>query len=213
MRRIQSLPLSLRPREKILKQGAAALSLEELLCVILVTGTKNNSVSKLATNIAKLAAKATPTSKELLAKLGLGPSKVAQVLAALELGKRLDNDAVVTLASPTQVFAHAYDIVREEKESLLCFYLNARGEMLRKEVVAVGPLNRVNLLPREIFSLIKEIPVAAIILAHNHPSGNLEPSKDDILFTKRVKAAADILGIQLLDHLIVSPKGWQRIKF
>ena len=99
----------------------------------------------------------------------------------------------------------------QDKESVLCFYLNARGELLKKELIAVGMLNRASLLPREIFSLIKELPVAAIILVHNHPSGNLSPSKEDILFTKRVKTAADILGIQLLDHLIVSKNGWKKI--
>ncbi len=210
MKRIQSIAPALRPREKILKVGAEGLTTEELLAVILVTGTKITSVSKLATKIAKL--NGANITKDSLLGLGLGPSKIAQILAALELGKRFNKEGVVTLISAEQVFAHSHEIISQEKESLLCFYLNARGELLKKELIAVGTLNKVNLLPREIFSRIKELPVAAVILAHNHPSGELDPSKEDILFTKRIKVAADILGIKFLDHLIVSSKGWRKIR-
>lgn len=214
MKRIQSLPISFRPREKILKVGAESLSVEELLSVVLITGSKLNPVSKLATEISKLITKSKPIKKESLQTLGLGPSKIAQILAAIELGCRLSQEKEnINFTSAEQVFAHSYEIINQEKESLICFYINARGEMLKKEVIAVGSLNRVNLLPREIFSFIKEMPVAAIILVHNHPSGELSPSKDDLLFTKRVKAASDILGIKLLDHLIVSKNGWKKIKF
>lgn len=211
MKNIQLLPLSLRPREKILNLGAEALSLEELLSVIMVTGTKTSPVSKLANQISKLTTKSKLT-KNSLYNLGLTPSKTAQVLAALELGQRLNTKKNLHLTSAESVFAQSFEITRLEKESLVCFYLNARGEILKKEVIAVGFLNRVNLLPREIFSLIKQLPVSAIILVHNHPSGILEPSKEDIIFTQRVKIAADILGIKLLDHLIISQKGWQKIK-
>lgn len=212
MRRIKSLPLSLRPREKILKLGAEALILEELISVILITGNKKSSVSQIASEIIKSYKKTKYLSKDSLVKLGIGPSKAAQILASLELSRRINTpEKVVSLTSPEQVFIQSLELIHKDKESLICFYLNARGELLKKELIAVGSLNRVNLLPREIFSLIKELPVSSIILVHNHPSGNLEPSNDDILFTKRVKVAGDILGIKLLDHLIITDNDWRKI--
>lgn len=213
MRKIQSLPLSLRPREKLLKRGAQSLSTEELIAVILNTGTKTQTVAQLAGQVAKRVGKRDEISKEALLKMGLGSYKTAQILAALELAKRTSSAEALKLTSAAQVYANSYEIITQDKESVLCFYLNARGELLKKETIAVGSLNRASLLPREIFSLVKELPVAAIILVHNHPSGDLSPSKEDILFTKRVKAAGDILGIQLLDHLIVSKSGWKKIEY
>ena|SRR3989338_6263380 len=212
MKRIQSLPISLRPREKLLKRGAEALSTEELISVVLVTGTKALAVSQIASRITRLLSKVKTLTPQSLGQFGIGPTKAAQVLAALELGKRIQGKRNITFSSPGQVFAHAYEIINQQKEILLCFYLNARGDLLKKETVVMGSLNRANVLPREIFSLIKELPVAGIILVHNHPSGVLEPSKEDLLFTKRIKAAGDLLGVKLLDHLIVSPKGWKQIK-
>ena len=213
MKKIQSLPLSLRPREKMLKRGPSSLSTEELVAVILNTGTRTQTVAKLSNQVARLLEKSITITIDVLLKVGLGEYKSAQILAVLELGKRTSLSETVTFTSASQVYANSYEILSQDKESVLCFYLNARGELLKKEVIAVGTLNRASLLPREIFSLIKELPVAAIILVHNHPSGNLSPSKEDILFTKRVKAAADILGIQLLDHLIVSKGGWKKIEY
>lgn len=208
MKRIASLPLSFRPREKLLHIDAEGLTIEELLACILITGTKTNPVSTIATKIAKQ----TTITKDSLLKLKIGPTKTAQILAAIELGKRLGNKKTVVLTSADHVFANAYDIIHKEKESLLCLYLNARGELLKREIVATGSLTKVSILPREIFSVIKNLPVASIILVHNHPSGDLEPSKQDILFTKRMQTSADILGVKLLDHLIISDKGWKRIQ-
>lgn len=213
MRAIRTLPVSLRPREKLLKRGAALLSLEELCSVILVAGTKTVPVSRLAVATAKCVKQTGDLTFDALKKVGLGNTKAAQILAAVELGRRVSQKSTVTITSAKDVYIHSAEIISQEKESLLCFYLNARGELLKKEVVAVGSLNRASLLPREIFSLVKELPVASVILAHNHPSGNLEPSKQDILFTKRVKQAGDILGVALLDHVIVASSGWKRINW
>jgi DNA repair protein RadC len=213
VKRIQSLPVSLRPREKLLKGGPEALSMEELLAVIMVTGTRTSSVHIAAQKIAKLVRKQEGVNREKLKQLGIGPSKIAQILAALELGKRFGKERTHSFTSADQVFAFSYEITQSKKESLLCFYLNARGDLVKKEILAVGALNRVNITPTEIFSLIKDQPISSIILVHNHPSGNLEPSDDDILFTKRIKAAGDILGVKLLDHLIISQDGWNRIQF
>lgn len=213
MKRIKSLPPSLQPREKILKRGPASLTTDELIAVVLNTGTNGTPVSTIARKLTKVITKSHELTKATLLELGLGPFKTAQVLAVLELVKRIHPPDTLTLKSPEHVYANCFDIAQQEKESIICFYLNARGELLKREIIAVGTLNRANLLPREIFSLVKELPVASIILAHNHPSGDLTPSDDDILFTKRVQAAGEILGVKLLDHLVVGKGGWRRIKY
>ncbi|MEK7526043.1 MAG: DNA repair protein RadC [Patescibacteria group bacterium] len=213
MRKIKSLPISLRPREKLLKYGPDALTTQELIAAILVTGTKSESVSILAKKITKILKHHQELSKKDLEKIGLGKSKIAQILASLELSKRLKDDQPTSITTPEQIYAQSQEIINSGKETLLCFYLNARGEILKKEIIAVGSVNGANALPREIYSYIKELPITDIILVHNHPSGILEPSKTDIVFTKRVDLAGKILGINLLDHLIVSPKGWKQIKF
>jgi DNA repair protein RadC len=213
MRRIQSLPPFLRPREKLLSRGPEALTTPELFSVLLITGIRGASIIDLSKKIAKVIENH-HSSRKHIDSLKLGNSKTAQVLALLELTKRLNhNTSSIKLTSASDVFAQSYDIIHEQRELLLCFYLNARDELLKKEVVAVGSLNRAGILPREILSLTRDMPVASIILVHNHPSGILEPSKEDILFTKRLSKACDILGVKLLDHLIVSEKGWVQINW
>lgn len=213
MKRITSVPLSLRPREKVLKYGPQALSIAELLAVIFVTGSKLMPVSTLATKLAKKLTHTTTITKNFLMELNLGPSKTAQILALLELSHRLNHKpSSITITKIEEIISLSHEIISANKEILLCFYLNARGELIKKETIAIGSLNRVNLLPREIYSVIKELPISAIILVHNHPSGNVEPSQDDLYFTKRVQLAGDILGVKLLDHIIVAKEGWKRIE-
>lgn len=211
MKRIGSIPNFLRPREKLINQGPSSLSLVELLCVIINTGTKNHPVHIIASRVAKLLNHPEDMTIANLKAQGVGLSKAALLLAVNELCKRNQNLKIMTLTSPSQIYAHAYEILNEDRETMLCFYLNARGELLKKDKLVIGSLNKVSLLPREIFHLVKQLPVASIILAHNHPSGSIEPSKEDILFTQRVKRAGDILGITLLDHLIVTKNGWRQI--
>ncbi len=212
MRRIKSLPINLRPRERLIKYGPEVLNFEELLAVILITGNKLLSLPKITGKISTLIKKNNNPKDELL-KLKIGQSKTAQILATLEIGKRLFNQNITIINSDKQIFALSYEIINQEKESVLCFYLNGRGELLQKEIIAIGSLNKANILPRDIFSLIKNLPITSIILVHNHPSGKLEPSKDDLLFTKRIKFAGEIIGIKLLNHYIVSQNGWNKISF
>jgi DNA repair protein RadC len=209
MKTIASLPPSLRPREKLLKFGAATLTIEELLSVILLTGSKSKPVSQLANAAATiLKHKKSDTHNQLQSMLGA--SKAAQVVAAIELSGRLATKPI-TISSPQQIYLQSQDIAKSDKESLLCFFLNASGEILKRELVALGSVNQAGLLPRELYCHIKELPVASLILVHNHPSGNLDPSPADIAFTKRMQLAGDILGVKLQDHLIIGPSGWKRI--
>lgn len=212
MSKIKSLPPSQRPREKIMKSGAEALSYEELLAVILNTGTRKLDVHHIAKKLKKLLLDGKRPTRDSLMTLEIGRFKTAQMLALLEILHRTHAPTSITVTKPEQVFALAREIISDERESILCLYLNARGELIEKQVLAVGSLNRASLLPREIFSLIKDLPIAGIILAHNHPSGDLTPSQDDIVFTRRVRSAGEILGVSLLDHLVVGRSGWRRIE-
>jgi DNA repair protein RadC len=219
---VKNIPKNLRPREKLLRIGAEALSLVELVAVIINTGNKDLDVLKLASKIAdkmqkKRGADYAPSNRKIsksdLQSIGLGPHKTALILAAQELGVRLSMNEQISIRDPESVYNHCHDIIIAEKESLVCFYFNARGEFIKREILAVGSINTVSILPREIFLPVKELPVSSIILAHNHPSGILKPSVDDIAFTKRVKKAGDILGVNLLDHLIVCRSGFVQIDF
>lgn len=212
MKKIHLLPALQRPREKLQRQGVDSLSLVELICVILGTGTKVMPVHSMARRIARLLEKNSAVSHTDLLQLGISPTKSAQILASLELHRRVRNPKNETITKPEHIYAQSYDILSDDKETILCYYFNARGELLKREKLAVGSLNQANLLPREIFHVIKELPVASIILAHNHPSGSTEATSSDVLFTQRVKASADILGITLLDHLIVTKSGWKRVE-
>jgi len=193
-----------------MKYGVEALDIDELLAVILITGNRSLPLSKIVSKISSIIKKSDNLKKDLL-EINIGQSKTAQILATLEIGRRLFNQKIITINSPKQILGLSYEIINQDKESVLCFYLNGQGELLQKELVAIGSVNKANLLPRDIFSLVKNLPIVSIILVHNHPSGNLEPSKDDINFTHRIKSAGDILGIKLLDHYIVSKNGWSRI--
>jgi DNA repair protein RadC len=103
------------------------------------------------------------------------------------------------------------DIAHSTREHVVVFYFDGRGALVHREIISTGTHNTSRLVPKEIFHPIKAFPVDAIILAHNHPSGYLEASKEDILFTTRVRHAAEILGITLLDHLIITATGWKQI--
>ena len=213
MRNVKLLPKNLRPREKLMKYGPEALTFDELIAVVFITGNRLFSVSALSGKAAKILKNTEVLDKNLLISAGLGTSKTSQILACIEIGKRLlEKKKTVNAVSASQIFALSKEIISQNKETLLCFYINARGEILKKEVVAVGSINNSMVLPREIFSLIKELPVASIILVHNHPSQDLDASEMDLKFTKRVKMAGDILGVKLLDHLIVTSKGWKKIE-
>lgn len=212
MRSIKNLPVSLRPREKLLKSGPTLLSIEELLSVILITGTRNFSVTQIAKKINLAFRKSKTLNRDELIKMGLGKSKTSQILASLELGKRISGLSKVRLTTAAEIVTLFRETIKDHQESLVCFYLGVQGELLRKEVVAVGVSNRANVAPIDIFYLIKELPVYGVVLVHNHPSGILEPSEMDIRFTKRIKVAGEILGIKLLDHLIVTSDGWKRMK-
>lgn len=208
-KRITDLPLADRPREKLIEKGRDNLTDPELLAVLFNTGSvKNNALALSEAVLRKYPLRKLPgvTLSELSSIHGIGTVKAARLLAALELGQRLFEPVSITkivinsLKDTIQVVKSYAD---KKQEYLLCLYLNARHELLAQEVIGMGTLNSLRIEPREIFRPAFSSPCAGVIVVHNHPSGDPAPSDDDILFTKRIHEAGEVIGIPLLDHVII----------
>jgi DNA repair protein RadC len=209
-KRIKDLPLSDRPREKLFQKGAQNLSDAELLGLLLGTGTKKQNAVKLAELLLKeipLQKLATLPQEKLQETSGIGIGKAARILAALELGQRIFSPVSlqkVILRTYEQILAECRDLAEKNQEQLLALYVNARYELIQKEIIALGSVNALRIEPKEIFAPALLTPCTTIILAHNHPSKNPSPSEDDIQFTRRVQEAGELLGVHLFDHLIIT---------
>lgn len=207
---INELPLGMRPREKLLAKGTKHLSDAELLAVLLGTGCAKQNVltlSELLLNHIPLKKLSSVALNELTSFPGVGQLKAFRILAALELGERVYapvhlNKVVIT--STKETIAELKEYVAKKQEYLVALYLNARHELIQKEVIGIGSLNSLVITPKEIFSPALQMPCTAVIVAHNHPSGDPHPSDDDIRFTKRIHEAGEVMGIQLLDHIIIA---------
>lgn len=205
-----------RPREKLETYGAEKLSDAELLAILLRTGTKDCNVIKLAKKILKKFSKErllAASIEQLSAIHGLGKVKASEIIACLELGKRLLKDKKSTLIiSPKDVWENLKDIRDHKKEHFVVFYLDARNQEIQREIVSVGTLNANLVHPREVFEPAVRYCAAQILISHNHPSGDSTPSNDDIEVTKRLIDAGKILGIEIIDHIIVSKNAFISLK-
>lgn len=209
--KIKDIPKVDRPREKLIKSGAKFLKDYELLAILLGTGTKGKNVLEVAQDILLNFPK-----KKLLGlnfdqfkKInGIGPAKATQILAAFEFAKRVlevDSSNTLPIIQTTKDIIAQVSYLREhKKENFVVLYLNSRYELLAKETISVGTLNASLVHPREVFEPASRYFAAQIILAHNHPSGNSEPSEDDLDLTKRMVESGKILGIEVVDHVIIS---------
>jgi len=214
--RIKDLPKVERPREKLIKYGPEKLSNSELLAIILRSGTKKENVVELASKILKrFTVEKLPhlTFDELRNFYGLGPVKSYEIIACFELGKRLlkDKKAEVYL-KPKDVWEELKDLRDNKKEHFVVFYLDSRNQEIKREIISVGSLNANLVHPREVFEPAVRNLSAQIIVAHNHPSGDPEPSEDDLEITKRLVESGKILGIEVADHVIVARNGFLSFK-
>ncbi|MDR2211420.1 MAG: DNA repair protein RadC [Spirochaetaceae bacterium] len=210
VRNFQELPNEYRPRERLFREGPSALSDQELLCILLNTGIKGKSVGVLAGEVLNKLdrCKDVPAAKDLAAMTGLGVSKACMIAAMLELGRRRWGPPGTRVLLPADV----YDLIRHyadrRQERFVCISLNGAHEVLAIRVVTVGLVNRTIVHPREVFSDPIQDRASAVCVAHNHPSGRLEPSDEDNEITWRLVEAAEILGLRFLDHLIFSGKSF-----
>ncbi|MBI5151603.1 MAG: DNA repair protein RadC [Candidatus Pacebacteria bacterium] len=212
---LHALPIRSRPREKLVARGAQILSTHELLMVILGNGILGTPVEKVARSLEHLlysTSRSELSLEKFLCIRGIGQTKAVQLLAIFELMDRFQRRNETVFTSPGVIASYLHDLQQSKREQLICLYLNARYQLVHREVVAVGSLNQTLIHPRDVFIPIAGLPVAAIVLAHNHPSGVPEPSEDDKIFTTRIKQAAELFGIEFSDHIILAKQGYVSMK-
>lgn len=199
-----------RPREKLKERGVAALTDQELLAVIIGNGTRQQKLHQISLNLLLFFnQKGIDTSfKELIEVAGLGESKACRLLAAVEFSKRKLQPKHFHLNHPKEAIPLLCAYADKRQEHFICIELNGAYELIQTRLVSIGLLNRTMVHPREVFADAIKNHAGAIIVAHNHPSGNLDPSEEDIAMTQRLKQAGQLLGIPLLDHIIFSAEGY-----
>ncbi|CAM3318835.1 RadC family protein [Paenibacillus lupini] len=208
---LRNVPHEERPRERMIQYGAEALSHTELLAILLRTGTKRESAVHLAGKILKecgnLRNLLDMSMSELTAIKGIGPAKAVQLRAGIELGRRIvrsGNGEVVTVRKPQDAANYVMEELRYlKKEHFICLFLNTKNHIIARETLSIGTLNASLVHPREVFRAAVKAGSASIICVHNHPSGDPMPSPEDIALTKRLVEAGELMGIEVLDHLVI----------
>lgn len=219
---VRDLPKEDRPREKLIGRGAAALSDTELLAILLRTGTSSVSVLHLAEEVlAKyrdkgLVAIMNMSPQEIATVHGIGLAKAATIVAAVELGRRLSTRAAQKtekIEGPEDAARYMMPMLRyEQKEHFLVMLLDVRNRVIATSTISVGGLTSSIAHPREVFREAIRHSAAALILVHNHPSGDPSPSREDIQLTRQMMKAGEVMGIPVLDHIILANDDFLSIK-
>jgi DNA repair protein RadC len=208
MKTIKDLPEHSRPREKLRERGAAALSDEELVAAILGMGTAGVDVRTIARQVTALLRehRAGLTLDQLLEVPGVGLAKASQILSAFELARRYLLRDAVKIVTAADVLPLLADIASKQQEYFVCISLNGANEVIAKRIVTIGLLDRNPVHPREVYADVIADRAAAVIFAHNHPSGDVQPSEADLRMHNQLVEAGKILGLRVLDHVIVARK-------
>lgn len=209
--KIKEIPQEERPRERLLCYGVEQLSNEELLAILLKTGTRDMSAKVLASYLLKEIGNISElqhTSYQVLAQMkGIGMAKACTLLAAVELGKRVLQKKSILYQKFTdayQVASYYQDKIGHFKqEYFICIYLDVSKKLIHEKVLFIGTLNRSLVHPREVFKEAYQVSASSIICVHNHPSGEVLPSKEDVLFTSQLVKVGKMLGIEVIDHIII----------
>lgn len=210
MKNIKDLPAHNRPREKLKERGASALTDEELVAAILGRGVEGQDLGAISRRVAKLIQKHKKklSVDHLTAVRGMGLAKAAQILSAFELARRHLIKDTVTITGAQDVMPLLADIADKKQEHFVCISLNGAHEVIKKRIVTIGLVDRSPVHPREVYADVISDRAAAVIFAHNHPSGDLKPSNSDLKIHEQLTEAGKILGIRILDHLIVAKNGY-----
>ncbi|MCF6092705.1 DNA repair protein RadC [Microaerobacter geothermalis] len=217
---IRDVPVEERPRERLMEKGPEALSNAELIAILLRTGSNNQSAISLAQQILEeregLRGLAEMSFHDLTQWKGVGPAKAVQVVAGIELGKRLAKalpESRYTIRSPHDAAQYMMDELRfAQQEHFVVLFLNTKNQVIGKKIVFIGSLNASIVHPREVFREAIRRSSASLICLHNHPSGDPTPSREDIQVTKRLKEAGEIMGIELLDHIVIGDGNFISLK-
>ncbi len=212
--RFRDLPAFDMPREKLAAKGAECLSDTELLAVIIGSGIPGKDVFKIARSVIRKLDRSGERIEvnSLLSVEGIGLAKACQIVASLEFARRRLAKDGVFIQSAVDVLPFISRIVDKKQEHFLCVSLNGANELIGTRLITVGLLTTTQVHPREVFADAISERAASVILAHNHPSGILEPTEEDLAATRQLVKAGKILGISVLDHIIVSKKGYLSLK-
>ena len=220
MNLIKEVPIQSRPRERLEQYGEKALANHELLAILLRTGTKGTNVVTLALSMLNqfedLYYLKTASCQELMTVAGIGRIKAIELKAAIELGVRISQASQIKIGQITSSTKAGEMLLLEmrglQQEHLVVLYLNTKNEIIKKETIFIGGLNSSIAHPREIFRGAVRYSAARMIVGHNHPSGNPEPSEADIQFTRRMSECGELMGIDLLDHIIIGEQEFISLK-
>lgn len=209
MPKLKDIPKVDRPREKFIEKGADALTKSELLAILLGSGIKGTNVKVLSQKILRKFGNdfMSATVDDLIQIPGIGKAKALQITAALALASRVQdeqNDPDNLILSAKDALALVSDLKEKKREHLVCLYLNARNVLIKKETISIGTLDKSLIHPREIFAPGLEMHAAGVILVHNHPSGDCEPSEQDKQVAKRIIEAGQLMGVNVIDFLIIA---------
>lgn len=214
MKKIKNIPKFDRPREKMQKKDVKALSNLELLAVLLGSGVKGKDVFEVAKDILKLVEKdfENLTLNKLKSVEGIGLAKASQIIAAIEFSKRFLLKEGIKIRHAEDIVKLVEELKNKKQEYFLTFTLDGANNLIQKRTVFIGTLNQSLVHPREVFADAITDRAAGIIFVHNHPSGNVEPSKEDISITKKLIEAGKIIGINVIDHIIVGKSEFYSFK-
>lgn len=208
------IPVIDRPREKLIAKGQEALHTRELLAILLRTGMKGRHVLQVAEELLSrypLSRLSKANVHDLREIPGIDQSKACAILAAMELGKRMGETGdrtIPVIETPADAVPLFSEIRDKQKEHFMVLYVNTRNQVILKEVISIGTLNASLVHPREVFEPAVRTLAAGILMAHNHPSGDAAPSDADIAVTKRMVEAGKLMGIEVLDHIIITKGKW-----
>lgn len=209
--KMRDLPPAMRPREKLQRLGGTeCLADWDLLCLVLGKGTPGHPVEGLASGLEDLlrsSPEGLPSLQELTKLKGMGEAKAGALLAGLELGRRTMVPRGRPITDPEDATPHLLWMLNERKEHFHALYLNTRRHLIASETISIGTLDTSLVHPREVFRPALTHSASAVLVAHNHPSGDPEPSIEDMILTRRLDQAATLLGFSFLDHLIVAKRG------
>lgn len=218
MPKIKDLPKHEMPREKLIERGAGSLKDFELLAILLRTGMEGKNVIEVARGILKKYPMKKLLSldyKTLSEVKGIGPAKATHILAAFELTKRaleVEDNNLPTINGAKDAVAQLQELRTAKKEHFVVLYLNARNQLIHKETISIGTINASLVHPREVFKPAIDHLAVGIVIAHNHPSGGVNPSEADIMLTGRLADAGRLMGVELVDSLVITKDSFQSIK-
>ncbi len=217
--KIKDMPEEEKPREKLLKYGPGAVSLQELVAIVLGTGTVKEDVLEMSGRVIKEYGERSLSShinpKAMAKDLNIPLVKAVVISACAELGRRFfqkNTMGPAVIRTPKDVYQYVQDMRNLPKEHLRGIYLNTHHRVIHDEVISIGTVNSNIIHPREVFKPAVEYGAAAVILVHNHPSGSIKPSQADIDVTRQLIEAGKLIGINLVDHVIITDGGYASIK-